>query len=995
MVPDVAPPPRVGVEAGSGGPTGGAGRDRARNTRPDPGAGMSVSQWFAQLVVARWRVTPALGGGFTLASTRACARRRLSAPSRRRYRRPRGRCVLCGICPEDSSMTQIDWSREDGDAPPLATRGPDAHGLLSQIDTSCCLHELFEAAAQRTPDAVALSLDNERLTYRALDARGNQLAHELVARGVGPNALVGVCLDRSIDMIVAILGVLKAGGAYVPIDLEYPRERISFMIADARARVVITQPSLSPMLQGTAAEIVVLTPETGIGRDETKPPPRRAGPQDAAYVIYTSGSTGQPKGVVVEHRHVTRLMATTWDWFHFGPEDVWTLFHSFSFDFSVWEIWGALLFGGRLVIVPHRVSRSPAAFHDLLRREQVTVLNQTPSAFRQLIHAEGSLGPAELAALRLRIVILGGEALDPIMLRPFWDRHGDRTPRVINMYGPTETTVFATYRPMRRADLDGPGKSMIGVPLPDLRIHLLDTEGIEVPDGVPGEIHIGGAGVARGYLHRPALTAERFLPDRVAGKGRLYRTGDLARRTSSGDLEYLGRTDDQVKIRGFRIELGEIEAVLARHPSVRESVVAVREDERGDKRLAAYLVFSAGRPYDEDLAALARRHLPEHMVPSAFEALTALPLTLNGKVDRRALPAPSAPRRRPDGFVPSRDEVELRIAALWKRLLCIDTVGMRDSFFDLGGHSMLAVAMMEEIERTFGKKIPLVTLFEAPTIEALSCLLREEGSARAWPRIVPIKPTGTRRPLFLVSRPNVNSLGYAALATRLDRDRPVYGLQCEYPDEAALGRPYTRDEYARWATQHIERLREVQPRGPYYLGGMCEGALIAFDMARRLEAAGEQVALLSVFDAWPEENTRSPLLWEIYLYEQRLRWLLEVDHERRMRFLENRVRRALGLGSKRRARNGNPWRVRIEPMTDFVAPKVTGRIAVFRVERQPYWRIQDDYLGWRERTSAAVEIHPIAGKHHNFLRPRFVGVLAAKLDACLRRRDQELAGDGG
>ncbi|HEV2844113.1 MAG TPA: amino acid adenylation domain-containing protein, partial [Thermoanaerobaculia bacterium] len=509
---------------------------------------------------------------------------------------------------------------------------------------SLCLHEIFAAQAARSPEAVAVTFEGGWLSYGELDRRANQIANHLIALGVVPGGLVGLRLERSLEMVAAILGVLKAGAAYVPLDPAYPDERLAFMVEDSRVSVLLSEESLA-----------------GISGDASDPRvPVSA--EHPAYVIYTSGSTGRPKGVVVRHGNVTRLFTATEPWFGFGPEDVWTLFHSYAFDFSVWEIWGALLYGGRLVVVPYWVSRSPEAFYELVRDERVTVLNQTPSAFRQLIWAEES-GPAELA---LRYVIFGGEALEPASLAPWFERHGDERPRLINMYCSTETTVHVTWREIRRDDR----VSAVGCPIPDLGVYLADPALNLVPLGVPGEILVGGAGLALGYLNRPELTAERFIPNPFGEPGsRLYRSGDLARRLPDGDLEYLGRIDHQVKIRGFRIELGEIEAALVRHPAVREAVVLVRED-----RLVAWVVGEAVTL--SDLRAFAGAHLPDYMLPSALVVLEKLPLTANGKVDRKALPEPEAPAAEAGGLLAPRTLGEEVLAGIWCEVLGLDRVGV-------------------------------------------------------------------------------------------------------------------------------------------------------------------------------------------------------------------------------------------------------------------------------------------------------------------------------
>ena len=502
-----------------------------------------------------------------------------------------------------------DPSRRISELPLL--RAGEFHQLISEWNPGSgttaadrlCLHHRFEAQVDRAPGSPALSAGTERLTYGELDRRANQLAHHLQASGVKPGDRIALVLERSAEMVVAILAVLKAGGAYVPLDPAYPAERLAFTLADSEASLVLTSGELAGQSSDPGLPMILLD----VDRDEIE----RCGghrlvtlvdPELPAYVIYTSGSTGKPKGVVVSHANVDRLFTATEPWFGFGAEDVWTLFHSYAFDFSVWELWGALLYGGRLVVLSFLESRSPEDFYRLLRHERITVLNQTPSAFRQLLWAEEAVLGGVAPDLALRWVIFGGEALEPASLGPWFARHGDELPRLVNMYGITETTVHVTYRRVRSADLGG--GSRIGQPLPDLAVHLLDAYLQPVPVGIAGEIHVGGAGLAQAYLGRPELTAERFVPNPFADHvgDRLYRSGDLARRLPDGDLEYLGRIDHQVKLRGFRIELGEIESALARQREVREAVVVLRQEAEGD-RLVAYVVPREGGPTDDGEAA--------------------------------------------------------------------------------------------------------------------------------------------------------------------------------------------------------------------------------------------------------------------------------------------------------------------------------------------------------------------------------------------------------
>jgi len=586
---------------------------------------------------------------------------------------------------------------------------------VSVFPASGCLHERFEEQVRLSADRVAVVCDGESLTYAELDRRANGLARRLQSLGVGPEVLVGLRMERSLDLVVGVLGILKAGGAYLPLDPAYPPERVQFMLEDSGVQVVVTETGFVSDLEETGTTLVLLDRE----RDEAAEAPESGvTPENLVYAMYTSGSTGKPKGVLITHANVTRLFDATAGWYGFGPDDVWSLFHSYAFDVSVFELWGALLYGGRLVVVPYWVSRSPEDFRELLLREQVTVLSQTPSAFRQLIQADVDSGPPAKTALRY--VIFAGEALELASLKPWIERHGDQQPRLVNMYGITETTVHSTYRPITLDDLEKGSGSVIGVPIPDLRLVLLDPQGAPVPVGVPGEIHVGGAGVARGYLNRDELTAERFLPDPYSTTGgKLYRSGDLARRLENGELEYLGRIDNQVKLRGYRIELGEIEAVLTGHPDVTECAVIAREDVPGDKRLVAYVVTDQGTT--EHFRAHLKRDLPDYMIPAHFIRLPKLPLTVNGKLDRRALPAPDLEASDAGTqHVAPRTPTESRIAAIWGEALGIPSPGVEDNFFDLGGHSMKAAEIVTKLRSALNVDVGMRHLFEQPTIAGLA-----------------------------------------------------------------------------------------------------------------------------------------------------------------------------------------------------------------------------------------------------------------------------------
>ncbi|HVQ96503.1 MAG TPA: amino acid adenylation domain-containing protein, partial [Mycobacteriales bacterium] len=698
----------------------------------------------------------------------------------------------------------------DGDATGTFLPAGERERLLGDRDGTAaqpvtrCLHEVFEAQAAATPDAVATIAGATTLTYRELNARANQVAHHLRNLGVQPEDLVGVCLERTADLVPTLLGVLKSGAAYLPLDPGQPAERLGFMLADAAAAVVLTTSSqvdkLAPVHAGPM--LAVDTDRALLAAQDGGNLPNVSSPANLAYVIYTSGSTGRPKGVGVTHANVLRLLTTAQEHYAFDETDVWPLFHSYAFDVSVWELFGALLNGGRLVVVPGPVTRSPEDFLDLLVEHEVTVLNQTPSAFRGLIAAAGGNDP-RIGRLALRVVVFAGERLELADLAPWVARLGLARVALVNMYGITETTVHTTYQRLQKRNFEPGAGNPIGRPLNDLRVHLLDQRGHLVPVGVVGEIHVGGPGVARGYLGRPELTAQRFVPDPYGTAGsRLYRSGDLARRLPDGSLEFLGRADDQVKIRGYRVELGEITATLAGHPAIRSAVVIADEPAAGDKRLVAYCVpagpdpladpdslagsgspagsgslAGAGSPAGPgslagpdspaavelpapaELAAYCAERLPEYMVPAAFVPLDRLPLTANGKLDRRALPAPDraalpAGRR----YLPPRTPIEDRIAAIWQDVLGLDRVGVEDGFFDLGGDSIRAVTLAGAL-RAAGIEVSVYDILTHRTVAGLARLAAEHAGTA--------EPERTVAPFELLST--------------VDRERLPAGLADAYP----------------------------------------------------------------------------------------------------------------------------------------------------------------------------------------------------------------------
>ncbi|MGD9483564.1 amino acid adenylation domain-containing protein [Streptomyces sp. TRM70308] len=708
------------------------------------------------------------------------------------------------------------------------------------------LIDLFEEQARRRPDATAVVCGERSLSYRELDSRANRLAHLLAGSGARPGAFVGVCLPRSVDLPVALLAVLKTGAAYLPLDPGYPEERVAWMVRDADPVAVVG----TSEVPRSGKPMILLDDPAVAARLADAPggaPPVVRDPGDAAYMIYTSGSTGRPKGVVVAHANVMALFAGARDLFDFGQDDVWTLFHSYAFDFSVWELWGALLHGGTLVVVPVDTARSAPDFLRLLADQRVTVLNLTPSAFYELARADAEDRVAS-GRLALRYLVFGGEALDLARLEEWYERHDPAKPELVNMYGITETTVHVTHAALDRDRTAATG--LVGRPLPGARCYVLDERLNLVPPGVVGELYVGGVGVGWGYWGRGGLTADRFVPDPFGGAGeRLYRTGDLVRWGRWG-LEYSGRMDDQVKIRGFRIELGEVESALARCPGVADAVVVAGTNGRGEPCLVGHVTRAASAdPADPSrLGVVARefvaQSLPAHMVPSVVMVSPEFPLSPTGKVDRRALPDPTfdASVGRP------RSPVEAVLCTLFADVLGLDEVGPDDGFFDRGGHSLVATSLVRRVRTALGVELGVSALFEASTPAALARLIAGHTTeSEAHDVLLELRGYGSQPPLFCVHPSSGMSWAYAGLLHHLDPETPLYGLQAP----SLSGESDLPETIEQLAADYLCRIRTVQPSGPYRLLGWSFGGLVAHAIAAHLEREGQEVTLLAVLDVSP------------------------------------------------------------------------------------------------------------------------------------------------
>jgi amino acid adenylation domain-containing protein len=718
------------------------------------------------------------------------------------------------------------------------------------------LQSWFEAQVDRTPSRIAVSAIDGLFTYRELEQRANRLAHRLRGLGVGPQTLVGICLPRSRDLIVAIVAVIKAGWAYLPLDPEHPRERLASYMRDSGASVLISVRELAPEIPERTAVVLLDEHAAEIEACSHARPSTLTTPESLAYVIYTSGSTGMPKGVMVTNRNVTRLFAQTENYYNFSATDVWTMFHSCAFDFSVWEIWGALLYGGRLVIVPFAVSRQPAEMARLIRVEGVTVLNQTPSAFRQIGRALVAAG----SEYSLRYIIFGGEALDFGSLRPWIARYGAEQPQLVNMYGITETTVHVTYRRISREDVKNARGSLIGTPIPDLTLLVLDDQLRPVAPGATGEIFVIGEGVARGYLNRPELTAQRFLD--VNGF-RAYRSGDLARMTADGDVEYMGRADQQVKIRGFRVELGEISAKLGSHTQILDNaVIAIPQGE--ELRLVAYCVAKGEQPAPAALRRFLASQVPEYMIPAAFVFVDALPLTVNGKLDRVALPAPE---EKAVAYSEPRSAAEILVAEAWRSVLKVEQVGRGDNFLALGGDSLSAAQAIGIIWDRGGIAISFHNFFQASTLADLASLAGNASPAasglpvrQVLPHNRPLPASFAQERLWLTCQMNPDDASYNETVS-IHIAGPVDAAALE----SALTIVAQRHESLRTTFEYLDgELRQIIHPDPLPLERTQGEAAVPFDLRKgplwriRLVQIGEAAYRLDftvhhiVWDAFSE-----------------------------------------------------------------------------------------------------------------------------------------------
>jgi amino acid adenylation domain-containing protein len=869
--------------------------------------------------------------------------------------------------------------------------------------------QLFEIQVQKTPQSIAVVYGEESLTYRQLNNQANQLGWHLRQLGVEPGMLVGLCLERSPGMVAAMIAILKAGGAYVPLDPSYPPERLGFMLQDSGAQVLLTTRRwLGALPTGeTQRQLkIVLLDQESFSQLSSENLPDQATPESLAYVMYTSGSTGTPKGICIPHRAINRLVLNT-NYISLGSGDHIAQASNAAFDAATFEIWGALLNGACLVGLDQDTLLSAHEFAAALRQKKIDVLFLTTALFNQI----ASVQPGAFATLRE--LLFGGEAVTPFWVRQVLQTAPPR--RLLHVYGPTENTTFSTWHLIQDVPQVAPHYAPtipIGKPVANSTAYILDGSLNPQPVGVAGEVYLGGEGLAQGYLSRPDLTAEKFIPNPFSQAGeiqdRLYRTGDWARYLPNGSIEFLGRLDDQVKLRGFRVELGEIEAALVGHPSIKQAAVLILDDSRpgslpGDKRLVAYVVRHAtADAASDDLRTYLRSKLPAFMIPAAFIFLEALPLNPNGKVDRKRLPLPEPerPSKKDEKEMP-RDALERQLVYIWENALGVRPVGIQDNFFDLGGHSLLAARVFTQIEQLLGTRLPLATLFQAPTVAELADILRHAPDSKGWATLVPIQPQGSLPPFFCVHNFGGEVVNYAELSNRLGKDQPFYGLQAQGID--GVNPPHTT--LPEMAAHYIEAMRTVQPNGPYYLGGYCFGGVVAYEMACQLHQQGEKVGLVALMDSSPPRRNLPPHLSQrqhrIGNFLRNLpAWLVEflrsgeilIVLRRKLRISRKRLEARLGRGVEITPFDiiGDAVRtdslphkqlmdIHMRALWGYQVPDYPGRVTLFRIGRMPLFRAIEYDFGWSLFATGGVDVQIVPGAHYNILEEPHVPALAQKL----------------
>lgn len=867
----------------------------------------------------------------------------------------------------------------------------------SNYDLSYCLHQLFEAQVERTPQTVAVVFEGQKLTYKELNNRANKLAHYLQKLGVKPETKVGICVERSLEMVIGLLAIQKAGGAYVPIDPTYPTERINYILEDSQISILLTQNHLQENLQEFPGTVIKLDSDwENIATESEENPVSDVTPDNLIYIIYTSGSTGKPKGTMNTHKGVVNRILWMEDEYQLTPSDRVLQKTPFSFDVSGWEFWWTLITGAELIVAKPEGHKDPNYLVKLIDEHQITTLHFVPSMLEIFLEVADVKSCSSL-----RNVFCSGEALSISLQQRFF---AVLKAKLHNLYGPTEAAIDVTYW---HCQPDTQLKSVpIGRPVANTQTYILNPDLQPVPIGVVGELYLGGVQLARGYLNRPELTAQKFIQNPFFDDFKsplLYKTGDLARYLPDGNIEYLGRLDNQVKIRGNRIELGEIESALTQHHQVRESLVMVRVDTPGVKRLVAYIVCLESQPSIPSLREFIKSKLPDYMIPSAFVFLSQLPLTANGKVNRRVLPIPDISSfNQSDNFVPPRDNIEQKLVDIWSEILGINPVGVKDNFFELGGHSLLAISLMAKIQRSFDKQLPLSTLFTNRTVEDLADLIREQKQQKTS-SLVPIQTQGNKQPFFCVHPAGGHVLCYQELSHNLGNNQPFYGLQAQGFNQGE--KVFTKVEDM--AEFYVQNIQEFQPKGALQIGGWSFGGVVAFEMAQQLLQQGREVSLLAILDSWvPILLDPNKKIDNLYLTGALSRYfggafgtdnfvsedeLSGLNPEDKIEFIIDKAER-FGLFPPEASREQNRRFIDVMVGTlkatyAYKRRPYPGKVTVFRPQERHY-HAPDPQLVWVELyailNAAEIELKMVPGNHYSFVKSPNLKVLAERLNSSLK-----------
>jgi amino acid adenylation domain-containing protein len=835
---------------------------------------------------------------------------------------------------------------------------------FTDLPKNQCMHWLFEEEVKKHPDKIALYFNGQNISYHELNAKANQLAHYLRKQNIGKDILVGVCIERSVELIVALLAVIKAGGAYVPLDPSYPAERIAFILKDANAPVLLTTSETLQHIKGHNAKEILLDGDwQEIAKESKENPEHINETHDLAYIIYTSGSTGLPKGVAIEHKSDIALFE--WAKTIYSEKDLEGVLASTSvcFDLSIFEIFFTLTSGGRIVLV-----KNALALPDLPLKANVTLINTVPSAIAELLKMKNGVPPS------VKTINLAGEPLPVLLVNKIYEQ--TKTNRVCDLYGPSEDTTYSTFT-LRKKN----GPYTIGKIINNSQLYLLDKYLQPVPIGITGEIYIGGEGLARGYLNRPDLTEEKFVrnPFSIEEGSRLYKTGDVAKFMSDGNIEFLGRIDHQVKLRGFRIELGEIEAVVRKQENLQDIIVVVKEDLQGDKKLVAYVVPKINSEnFISDLRHYLKDKLPDFMVPSVFVVMEKLPMTPNGKIDRKALPEPEIILKSESGndstVLLQQSTTEETLVDIWKEILNINKVGTRDNFFEIGGHSLIGVRMFIEIEKRLGVKLNLQSLFKSPTIEDLSKVIDKEESSIEWKPLVTLQPEGERTPLFCIHMHNGNIYRWKVLQKYLPADQPIYAIQPKGLDEKQ--KPHRTIE--EMASYYVDVIRKVQPQGPYNLAGLCFGGMVIFEMALQLQKEGEKVAIAAMVNNYaPLENQSYYRMRKEFEGFLKMGWGEKLNYAFQKNLnigkkIKNKALNILNKASDNKEIISNPMQEDIRfihtvaLMNYNPKQKYNGDLFIIRtggpVEDAEFY---DEILGWKRLVTGKVEIVQVEGSDND------------------------------